>query len=292
MLTGNFVDVLRCNFKRIYSDEWDERIRWVDTSYGKIRALDTGGNKPVIVNTPDGPNVIEHHHELIQRLSSTYRIVCFEWPGMGFSYPTHAYNYGFEESAELVREVMDSLQIRRAALLFSCSNGFFGIKAAELFPDRISHLFLAQTPSLDSMKGWSKGAIPKMLTYPVVGQIANAVYAEKFAHVWYKYSLPKGADASNYRQIALKALHTGGCFCLSSLVQSFIQQENARLRSLEVPATMVWGSKDFTHRKTNKDSIAEHMPNCEVIEFERCGHFPELEDTPTFVQLLRERLPA
>ncbi len=64
----------------------------------------------------------------------------------------------------------------------------------------------------------------------------------------------------------------------------------SRLNVLEVPATIVWGTKDYTHRKTDKNSILEHLPNCEIIEFENCGHFPELEDTNRYVGLLNEKL--
>lgn len=35
------------------------------------------------------------------------------------------------------------------------------------------------------------------------------------------------------------------------------------------------------------DSGAKHV--CEIIEFHNCGHFPELEDSNRFVQLLKER---
>ncbi|MBU3745073.1 MAG: alpha/beta hydrolase [Sediminibacterium sp.] len=56
-----------------------------------------------------------------------------------------------------------------------------------------------------------------------------------------------------------------------------------------MPTTLVWGAKDFSHRKTDKNSIKQHIKDCEIIEFDNCGHFPELEDTKKFVQLIRER---
>ena len=78
----------------------------------------------------------------------------------------------------------------------------------------------------------------------------------------------KNTDKSEYQNKALNALNDGGCFCLSSLVQGLSKEINSKLNTLETPATLIWGSKDFTHKNTDKQSILQHLPNCEIIEFE------------------------
>lgn len=288
-MTGNFIDTYRFRLKNI-QENWKENINLISTDFGKIRVLDTLGNKPVILNVPDGPNVIEHHKGLITKLSKKFRVICFEFPGIGFSYPNSNYDYSFPNGAKLIINLMNILKIEQAALAFSCSNGFYAIKTAELFPQRINRLFLSQTPSLHSMNKWTKHAIPKILKYPIIGQIANILSEKKFAKTWYKYALPKETEKSQYQKKALDSLNNGGCFCLSSLVQGLSKEINSTLKVLEVPATLIWGSKDFTHKNTNKKSIMEHLPNCEIIEFDNCGHFPELENTDRYVNLINERM--
>ncbi len=150
---------------------------------------------------------------------------------------------------------MDILKIEKAALAFSCSNGFYAIKTTELFPQRINRLFLSQTPSIHAMSKWTENAIPKILKFPVIGQIANIFSEKKFAKIWYKYALPKETDTSKYQKEALHSLKNGGCFCLSSLIQGLSKEINSSLKASEVPSTLIWGSKDFTHRNTNKESI-------------------------------------
>ncbi|WP_394975175.1 alpha/beta fold hydrolase [uncultured Croceitalea sp.] len=288
-MTGNFIDTYRYQFKKV-KNNWKESISLITTEFGQIRMLDTLGEKPVILNVPDGPNVIEHHQELITKLSKRFRVICFEFPGIGFSYPNSNYDYSFPNASKLIINLMDILKIEKAALAFSCSNGFYAIKAAELFPLRINRLFLSQTSSLNSMSKWTENAIPKILKFPVIGQIANIFSEKKFAKIWYKYALPKHADTSKYQNEALNALNNGGCFCLSSLVQGLSKEVNSTLKVLEIPATLIWGSKDFTHKNTDKQSIMQHLPNCEIIEFDNCGHFPELEDTDKYVSLINERM--
>jgi pimeloyl-ACP methyl ester carboxylesterase len=263
----------------------------LNTDFGKIRVFDTKGNKPVIINVPDGPNVIEHQMQLIQELSKDYRVVCFEYPGIGFSYPSAKYNYSFKSGAELLLQVMDALNFQNVVLLFSCSNGFYAIEAASKSPERFKHIFLSQTPSTTALSKWTEKSIPKILNIPIIGQLANALYAPKFADIWYKYALPKDhPDRMAYASTAVNSIKNGGCFCLSSLVQGLRKDKNESLNLDHVPATLVWGAKDFSHRRTDKTSIHNHIPNCEIIEFSDCGHFPELEKTLDFRRLINEKI--
>jgi len=288
MITGNFVDNIRFGLKRVNA-QWNSHIRLLQTDFGTIRILDTGNNKPVIVNVPDGPNVIEHQLGLINSLSQNFRIICFEFPGIGFSHPNSKFDYSFDKASKLVINVLDILKVNRATLAFSCSNGFYAIKTAQEFPDRIKRLFLSQTPSTHAMDKWTNDSIPTVLKYPVIGQIANSFFEKKFAKIWYKYALPKSTDKTEYRDTAISALEKGGCFCLSSLVQGLEKEINKTLYIHNIPTTLIWGSQDYTHRNTDRNSILEHIPNCEIIEFKNCGHFPELEETEKYVSLIHEK---
>lgn len=288
-MTGNFIDTFRFR-KKIDTKKWKAEISLITTNFGVVRALDTGGHKPAILNIPDGPNVIEHHQELIAKLSKNFRVICFELPGLGFSYPNSIYDYSFPKASKLIINLMDILKVDKTALAFSCSNGLYAMKTAELFPERINRLFLSQTPSLHSMNKWTEDAIPKILKYPLIGQLVNLFSAKKFARVWYKYALPKTTDISKYQNTALNSLNNGGCFCLSSLVQGLDKEKNTTIKVMDIPSTLIWGTKDYTHRKTNNKSIKEHLPNCEIVEFNNSGHFPELEETDRYVQLVTDRM--
>lgn len=286
-MLGSFIDTLRLGIK---ARKVLEDTKLIQTEYGILRVLDTESKKPVIITIPDGPNVIEHHHYLIQKLSNNFRVICFELPGLGFSYPILKHDYSFERSANIILSIMNLLGVDKASLSFSCSNGFYAIKAAQIAPDRFTHLFLSQTPSLHAMKDWTKLNIPKVLTYPVVGQLLNALTEKKLAKIWYKTALPKSTNREGFEKIAINSLNNGGCFCLSSLVQGLSKELYANLVLTEVPCTQIWGKKDYSHRNTDNATILEHLPNCEIIEFENCGHFPELENTDNFVKLVNERV--
>ena len=288
-MTGQFIDTLRFSWKS--PPQFTDGFFYLDTDFGKIRVFDTKGNLPVIITVPDGPNVIEHQIPLVNDLANDYRVICFEYPGLGFSFPNNKYDYSFSNGSKLLLQVMDILKLSKVSLLFSCSNGYYAIQAAMMNPERFNHIFLSQTPSIESILKWKEKSIPNMLKVPFIGQFTNAILAKKLVDIWYKYSLPKNHDSTHeYSQTAKNSIAHGGCFCLSSLVQGLDKDRKTELNLIGVPTTLVWGAMDFTHRKTDKNSIKEHIKNCEVIEFVSCGHFPELENRKDYVKLINERI--
>ena len=288
-MTGRFIDNIVFKLKKP-SQPVDENTFFVDTTYGRIRILDTKSSKPILINVPDGPNVIEHQMNLIKLLSKNFRVICFEYPGLGMSYPNANYNYSIDSGSNLLLEIINILKLEKVSLLFTCSNGYYALNLAQIIPDRIKHIFLTQTPSISSILQWTKKSIPSILEIPIIGQTVNQLITKKVVKTWYKYSLPKENEDETYTNLALASIKNGGCFCLSSLVQGLKKDSQKELAVTKVPVTLVWGAKDFTHRKTDKYSIREHIEACEVIEFSNCGHFPELEDTTKMVKLINERV--
>ncbi|NJM76206.1 MAG: alpha/beta fold hydrolase [Acaryochloridaceae cyanobacterium RU_4_10] len=143
-------------------------MKLLQTQAGILRVLDTGSRKPPLLIVPDGPCVIEHYADLIELLALDFRVVCFDLPGFGFSYPASSFDFSVSQTAETVVEVMDLLEIPFAVLAFTCANGFFALHVAQHHPHRVSHLVLGQTPSFQSMRQWNDRIIPKILHVPYI----------------------------------------------------------------------------------------------------------------------------
>ena len=77
---------------------------------------------------------------------------------------------------------------------------------------------------------------------------------------------------------------------MSCLVQGSPKARDSVLKVSNVIVTLKWGKGDFFHRNTDVISIKNHVSNCEIIEFENCGYFPELANLESFVKLVNERL--
>ncbi|HYW57652.1 MAG TPA: alpha/beta hydrolase [Polaromonas sp.] len=262
----------------------------VRTALGGLRVTDTAGSGPVVVFVPDGPNVVEHYDGLIRRLSSSCRVVCFDMPGFGFSLPATSYTHSLDQGAQAVLEVLDHLNIPRATLAFSCANGFYALRAARLAPDKISGLVLSQTPSLQAMHAWTARVVPAPLKIPVLGQWLGWLLRTRAAASWYRVALPRGTDASIFHDLGLNALRCGACFSLAGVVQGLLRESVTALDGVMVPCTVIWGGKDRSHRVTDPRSVLEIVPHAELITFDECGHFPDLENSARYAEILLERI--
>lgn len=140
------------------------------------------------------------------------------------------------------------------------------------------------------MENWTTDNIPKSLTYPIIGELLNSIAEKKLAGKWYKMAYPKYTDTSKVNAIASNAFDKGSCFCLSGLVQGLKKDIRNDLKVTDVPSTLVWGNKDYSHRNSDFNSIVNHLPNCNIVEFKNCGHFPELENTKKYIELINEQL--
>lgn len=270
-------------------------MRFVPTSAGRVRVSDTGGaGAGTVVVVPDGPNTVEHCARVVDLLSRRgVRVVCFDMPGFGLSVPGAAYTHALDAGARAVLEVLDGLGVERAVLAFSCANGFYALRAAQLAPGRVAGLMLSQTPSLADMQGWALRTVPKALRVPVLGQGLGWGLREKAASSWYGLALPRGADPAPMRETARRAFHCGACFSLAGVVQGLLREDpQAPLGSPCTPCTVLWGPQDRSHRRTDPASLLRHMPQARVVRFDDCGHFPDLEQAERFVGLLMEALPG
>lgn len=266
--------------------------RPISTRLGRMRCLDTGtpdDGRPCILVTPDGPNVLEHLMPLVTRLALSARVVAFEMPGFGHSLPHRRYRHSLDDGAGAVLGMMDALGISRATLAFSCANGLYAIRAAQSAPSRVSALVLAQTPSLGSMRDWARRNVPPSLHWPGVGQVAGWLMRRRAIEAWYARALPPGGDPRPWRDMALHASTQGGCFCLAGIVQGLMREQPDAPRRLDVPLTLAWGGCDRSHRDTSPYSILDDAPNAEIVHFQECGHFPDVEQPDRFAQLVLER---
>jgi pimeloyl-ACP methyl ester carboxylesterase len=286
-MIGHAFDSALHVLRRPDAERWGADTRLLDTSAGRIRVRDTGGDKPALVMTPDGPCVIEHHAELIDILAADFRVICFDQPGFGFSYPRFGYAHRLDQGARALLAVMDALDVRRATLSLSCANGFYALAAAKLAPDRFDRLVLAQTPSLDAMQRWVERVIPRPLMLPVVGQALVRARVRKTAGGWFHIALPRGADPAPMKRVADTALREGGCFCLAGVCQGLAGSDAAQLEGVTTPVVLAWGDGDRSHRFTPPDSLRSLVPHAELHPFEGCGHFPNLEQPARFAALLR-----
>jgi pimeloyl-ACP methyl ester carboxylesterase len=280
-----FDELLWSHLKR----KTDSKFLYLNTEFSNIRYYDSGGPKPVLLTAPDGPCFIEHFANFIAKAEKKWRVVILDLPGFGESYPKNNYDHSFENATSVIKQLVDDLRLSEITLSLSCANGFYGIYFANQYPELLKKLILTQTPGFNGMKPWLKASVPLPIRIPFLGQALVYFQRSTIPKIWFKVALPKGSPHQDpWSNLSVKRLQENCCNCLASVVQGLSQMDQSSLKSCAVPVTLIWGRKDYSHRFTDEQSIKEILPHASIFVWDDCGHFPELEQTDRYLEIIGE----
>ncbi|MGJ8669627.1 MAG: alpha/beta fold hydrolase [Oceanococcus sp.] len=265
-------------------------IQLMDLPLARIRYRISGSGPKTIVFAADPPNVIEHYDRLVELLAPSYRVICLDMPGFGFSYPKKDFTYGMHDQVEVTAQFLRQLGYGPYHLAFSCGGALGAIGLATQWPDLVAGVINIQAASWDEQARWAQRVdLMGIVGTPVLGQLLLACAPNWVAQKWYDVALPSPDAAKDFTKIGSESIRHGACFCLASGLQQLRSNtEDPILRAVAQPSMVVWGGADKTHRRTDKHSSRRYFPNAQWHEFEHAGHFPELEMPEHFTTVLRD----
>ena len=254
----------------------------VATRNSHIRVRDSGGDGPAVAFLCDPPIMVEAYDELIELLSPAFRVLVIELPGFGFSTPDSGDAYAFDAAVEAIEEALVSLQTGPLVVAGPCICGFVATAIARRGNLDVRGQILMQAPDLDGMHAWCDRMDPKgQLRTPYLGQLLVRLNARRLTRFWISYATSMSFDHEQLVATTVSALGDGGAYPLATMLQEWSSQLEER--AVDVPTLAIWGRHDRSHKHTDPQCSLAHAPSAEVMEFEDCGHFVELEEASRFV---------
>jgi pimeloyl-ACP methyl ester carboxylesterase len=272
----------------------DEGAFELELGYASVRGRVVGEAPRTLVAVPDPPNLVDHHHDVFERLRDSYRIISFELPGFGRSRLRKGMRFGIDSQVELMGEVLERLSARRVVLEMSCLGALVGLRLARRRPELIDKLVLAQVSTLAQMQAWAKGAdVWNIIHTPALGQAFVFLARKLIARHWFRAALPEGTDEQTYQrylQPTLAALEQGGPFELASAYQAVRRATEVDYGQITQATLLLFGDADRTHRLTGTDprALRQALPRAELVQGESWGHFPTLEDPVRYATTLKD----
>ncbi len=84
--------------------------------------------------------------------------------------------------------------------------------------------------------------------------------------------------------------HYAGLFALLTphvrVAQGLLRESVNATLGTHTPCTVLWGVQDRSHSVTDPQPVLRGVSQAEVIVFDDCGHFPDLENPQRFAQIL------
>jgi pimeloyl-ACP methyl ester carboxylesterase len=287
---ATLVDTIPLNITRRKSlDTFESHfdILTMELDQGVIRYQITGKG-PNLVIACDPPSTLASYQTLLEILANDFRVVVFEQPGFGFSYPKNKFDFSFDSYQKIFSCFLDRLNLNKYILSLPCVAGFSAIELANLKPDKITHIVLIQTPSWKGIKAWATGRDRKrILRKPIFGQLALMVLKKKRVGDWYSSVIANSNNSKAFSSDTLDQFNHGACFCLASAFQKYIFSADPTLTTPSQPTLSVWGGDDKSHSFTDIKGIKTLIPHATCVTFDDCGHSPEIENPLRFSNLLK-----
>ena len=296
-MKANFLDTHPLSpVQRARRSQWAKAsrcgTRYVETDAVCFRVREGGSGAPTVMFFADGPNALEHHDPIFDKVSRWTHVVVVDPPGFGFSTPNPSFDFTLRSFTDAYAQLLLSLGKGPYVLCPTCTNVYPSALIAGEQPSLVSHLILMQALDWDQERTWAAKIVDPNgeLAKPYSGQNFNYKTRAVAAETWYPNALGRADHIKPFLQQSCSCFAHDGNFCLASLIQSWFgpDAERPSFRAFTQPVLAVWGTNDRSHRKSDKRSLLNIAPNATFVEREGAGHFPEIEDPEWFEGILKQ----
>ena len=233
-----------------------------------------------------------------------FRVIVPDQIGFGKSSKPKHFHYTFQQLAKNTKNLLDSLNVEKSAVLGHSMGGMLATRFALMYPDTTTKLILENPIGLEDWKlkvpyqsvtWWYNNELKKsyegIKKYQLVNYYDNAWKPEY--DVWVNL-LAGWTLNSDYKTIAWNNALTYDMIFTQPVVYEF--------KNITVPTLLIIGTRDRTalgkplvteevrqtmglYSELGKKTQQE-IPNAKLIEIENVGHLPHIEKFDSFIQPL------
>ena len=231
-------------------------------------------------------------------LAQSHRVFAVDMIGSGRS-DKPSISYSLTDQAQFVKDFMDICQIRRASIIGNSMGGGVALQFALMFPERVEKLVLVNSfglgkridffsrlvalPLIDKFSGLLRPT-RKSVAFAVKPVVYDSsIIADEWLERIYQLAVLPGALNA---LIKLAQINLNVLGVRSEVFSPIINQ----LSNITAPTLVIWGQKDPVLPVAHAYVAAQGLVNARLHIFERCGHFPQIEHSEKFNQIVLEFL--
>lgn len=265
----------------------------------KIAYVDEGKGEQTIIFVHGLGSYLRAWEKNIPVLKQKYRCIAIDLPGYGKS-SKGIYPYTMDFFADVIKEFMEELNIKKAVIAGHSLGGQIAISTALKYPSIVSKLILADPAGFEQFnkgqKQWFRDVMTvQLVKLTPVNQIRKNVYINF-------YNMPDDAEFMITDRIALRGAKDFDKYCFA-VVKSVDAMVNTpvynMLGNITQKTLVIFGKNDelIPNRFLNPgftENIAvdgaSKIPNNKLIMFDKCGHFSQFEKAEQFNKAVIEFL--
>lgn len=244
---------------------------FIKTELGRVHYVRTGTGHPLVLLHSNG-NSVHEWEDVIDELSESFDVIAIDQPGQGDSdgLPRHM---SIDEYCDAFIEVMDALEVHRAAVAGTSIGGLFVVSLGARYPDRFTHIVAVET-MFRSEAEWAShwDTVDGLFGIPTQSRAAvearfNEV-SESFLERWNIDRNKAGTKSMMSTMWAIREYELGHW-----------------AQKLTQPTLLLYGAKGPTI--ATRASFEESVPGCDVTVLENSGHFPMNDEPGPFAAAIK-----
>ena len=254
------------------------------------------GSGPVILFVHGTPTNSYEYRHLIAALSKNVRCIAPDHLGFGQSARPQSFAYTPEAHAAVLKEFVETLDLRDVTLVVHDFGGPIGLPLALEPQSRVSQVVLMNTWA------WPLDDDPKMARGAkfIGGALGRFLY--RYANASLKLIMPSAygdkkkltkeihrryLDVFRDRDARVLVLHALAKSLLGS--RAHYQSLLDRLERLaNMPVLIVWGMKDSAFQPYQLERWQRLLPSAQVVRIEGAGHWPQEEEPARVVTAIEQ----
>lgn len=210
-------------------------------------------------------------------LGEAYRVIRLDLPGFALTGPDETGDYSDTRTVEVLRGLMDELDVARATFIGNSMGGRMAWKFAAAVPDRVDKLVLI-SPDGFASPGFEYGKAPEVPASLSVMRyvLPKSLLRMSLEPAYADPSVMSDNQVTRYHDLMIGPGVRGAI--LARMEQAILVEPEPLLRQIEAPTLIMWGEQDGMIPFTNAADYLSVLPNSELISFPDLGHLPHEEE--------------
>jgi 3-oxoadipate enol-lactonase len=220
--------------------------------------------------------------EVIARLATRHRILCYDKRGHGLS-DAPAGPYGLDDHVGDLAGLLAHCGVKRAAICGISIGGMVAMRLATRHPGKVDSLVLCDTgPTIGTARMWDDRIAR-------VRDEGLPALADELAGRWVSPAYPKLQPAAfaGWRNMLERCSPQGYVASCATVRDADL---SAELSAIAAPTLVVVGANDLTTPPEVARRLADAIPHARLRELGDTGHVPAIEQPGKLAELIREHM--
>ncbi len=262
-----------------------------------IFVAEAGGGPAVVMLHGGGPGAsgVSNYSRNIDALAEHFRVIVPDMPGYGRSVKGVDQRDPFGYLADMMRGLLDELDIDTAHLIGNSYGGAAALRLALDTPHRVGKLVLMGPGGIGTTRRAPTAGLKNLLAY-YGGDGPSREKLEAFVRNYLVYdgaSVPDELIDRRYAASIDPEVVADPPLRRPSGLRTLWRMDltrDPRLKRLQTPTLVLWGRDDKVNRPAGGPMLLNMMPNAELVMTSHTGHWMQWERADLFNQLVAEFL--